>query len=336
MSNVYSRPDTTQKVIGDADQVLVVANPGLWKSPLKDSLLYYFEAAYLLLPQPEPVFQVKHFTWEELQSKPIRKRYRTILMVADLSEPDAPETRTVKKILGEKKLGELVASGGFVVSRDLWGRGQLVFFVVGQTPEDLTSNLTRNFPAIAAKIRKHDEPLHHVRAFYKGKNQATMAIVRDSFGIEMDIPAEYITSAVRNREIVWIRRETAKSSSSLIFGHIPYRNEAQLSPDSLIAYVDSIGRKYIASEIQGSYFRINKEDLPLFKNEVNLHGHFAYELRGIWELENDYMGGPFVAYLMQNPSRKDELLLILGFVYAPEKDKKPYMEELETIIRTLK
>ncbi|MCB0632620.1 MAG: DUF4837 family protein, partial [Lewinella sp.] len=48
---------------------------------------------------------------------------------------------------------------------------------------------------------------------------------------------------------------------------------------------------------------------------------------------NDFMGGAFVSYLIHNPEKKD-LLFVDGFVHAPGKDKRDFMENLEYIIST--
>ena len=162
-----------------------------------------------------------------------------------------------------------------------------------------------------------------------------MKVIKDTFGIDIKIPSDFIVSAVKSKDLVWVRKETNKVSSSLIFARIPYKDKKQLSADSLKHYVNAIGKEYIASQIEGSYFVINDHDLPLISNTADFDGHAVTEIRGIWELENDYMGGPFITYLSPNPNKKDELILILGFVYAPQKKKKPYVEDLEEIIRTV-
>jgi hypothetical protein len=46
------------------------------------------------------------------------------------------------------------------------------------------------------------------------------------------------------------------------------------------------------------------------------------------------MGGAFVSYLIHNPE-KEELLFIDGFVYAPGKEKRNFMQQLEFIISTV-
>ncbi len=81
--------------------------------------------------------------------------------------------------------------------------------------------------------------------------------------------------------------------------------------------------------------RINDVDLPMFTYVKTINNRYAIEARGIWELENDYMGGPFISYLIHNPD-KNELLFLDGFVYAPQEDKRNYVQYLEHLLSNVK
>jgi hypothetical protein len=80
--------------------------------------------------------------------------------------------------------------------------------------------------------------------------------------------------------------------------------------------------------------RINDIDLPMFTKVTQVDNKYALEARGIWEIANDYMGGPFVSYLIHNP-KQDELLFIDGFIHAPGEDKRNFMQYLEHILDTV-
>jgi hypothetical protein len=69
--------------------------------------------------------------------------------------------------------------------------------------------------------------------------------------------------------------------------------------------------------------------------QVTISGQYALEARGIWEIENDFMGGAFISYLIYNP-QKAELLFIDGFLHAPGEEKRNDMQKLEHILRTIK
>ena len=62
---------------------------------------------------------------------------------------------------------------------------------------------------------------------------------------------------------------------------------------------------------------------------------YAKEMRGMWKVENDYMGGPFVSYTFVNPT-PGKLVTVEGFYYEPNQKKRNMMLQLESIAYSLK
>ena len=57
-------------------------------------------------------------------------------------------------------------------------------------------------------------------------------------------------------------------------------------------------------------------------------------VRGLWDMRGDAMGGPFVSYLQADPAH-DRLLVSEGFVFAPDKKKRPLIRQLEAALQTV-
>jgi hypothetical protein len=62
---------------------------------------------------------------------------------------------------------------------------------------------------------------------------------------------------------------------------------------------------------------------------------YLYEVRGLWEMENDMMGGPFISY-SQVDTLKNLVVVAEGFVYAPKKEKRELIREMEAALMTFK
>ena len=58
-------------------------------------------------------------------------------------------------------------------------------------------------------------------------------------------------------------------------------------------------------------------------------------LRGLWRVEGDMMGGPFVSHAQLDPSGQ-RVLVVEGFVYAPESNKANLIRRLEAALYTLR
>ena len=57
-------------------------------------------------------------------------------------------------------------------------------------------------------------------------------------------------------------------------------------------------------------------------------------IRGLWDMKNDAMGGPFVCYLYAD-TVNNRILVAEGFVFAPEEKKRPLVRQLEAALQTI-
>ena len=64
---------------------------------------------------------------------------------------------------------------------------------------------------------------------------------------------------------------------------------------------------------------------------VKLKDKSFAEMRGLWEVVNDYMGGPFVSHTFLD-EQNHYVITMVAFVYAPKYDKRNYLRQVESII----
>jgi len=62
--------------LGTVNQLTIISDTDLWENEIGDSIQYYFGSAFPLLPQPEPLFDLKHYTPEDIQSEPLRRELK--------------------------------------------------------------------------------------------------------------------------------------------------------------------------------------------------------------------------------------------------------------------
>jgi len=96
---------------------------------------------------------------------------------------------------------------------------------------------------------------------------------------------------------------------------------------------DEFEGKYIKGPTEGSWMttehRIKPEVISYTKN-----GNYFVKMRGLWRVENDYMGGPFVS-LSTLSADKTHIITVEGYVYAPKYKKREYVRQLEAILSTV-
>lgn len=320
---------------GRINGITVIADQQLWDSEVGDTLRNYYESAYLILPQPESIFDLTHYTVEDIMQEPTRKEMRNYIILANLADENSPTTKLVMEDIGSEKARRAKEDPTYnsMVGRDKWARGQVLIYQFAYSDDALMENIKRSFSAVAKRIYEADEERIDATLFVEGENQKLMDEIRTDLGVQMRIPKSYFT-AVNDDDIVWIRKETQKYSSNIMLKKMPYTDQSQLTRESIKAVTDSLG-KYVSSQIPDTYIKVNDVDLPMFVDATTVNNNYALEARGIWEMENDFMGGPFISYLIHNPE-KNELLFVEGFVYAPGEKKRDYMRNLEYLISTIR
>ena len=91
--------------------------------------------------------------------------------------------------------------------------------------------------------------------------------------------------------------------------------------------------KQVPGPTSGSFMTTEMRYFPTYE-EVDFKGAFASELRGLWRMENDYMGGPFFSLTVPDLARK-RLVTVEGYAYAPFFDKRDYIREVEAMVKSL-
>jgi hypothetical protein len=113
-----------------------------------------------------------------------------------------------------------------------------------------------------------------------------------------------------------------------------------LVPDSVftlshfLSKRDSVMRVNIQGETEGSYM---ESDARVAESElVTLpDGGQAQLVRGLWGMHGEAMGGPYVS-MVRIDSLHRRVLVSEGFVYAPDKKKRPYIRSLEAALYTVR
>jgi hypothetical protein len=320
---------------GPLNQLVVIADTSLWNGPVGEAFDYYFAAAYPILPQPEPLFDIKYFTPGQLMEAKERRELRTYVFLADLTQKDSPVTRMMTEDVGAEKLAEAGQEGGFKVAlaKDKWAKGQLLVYMAGSDPKALVESIRSQYAGIIERIRKEDKNRIDAGVYIGGLNENLREDIRVNLGVNLKVPQDYF-KAMHDpaKRVMWIRKETEDISSNILIQVLPYTDKSQLSKEGIKAIRDELG-KYVASDIEQTYMVTNDVDLPMLSSAGTFQNFYSVEARGIWEMHNDYMGGPFFSLLVLNPN-DNNLYFFDGFLYAPGKNKREFMQQLEHVIRT--
>ena len=103
-----------------------------------------------------------------------------------------------------------------------------------------------------------------------------------------------------------------------------------LSLDSIIENSNEILKNNVPGMFDNTYMTTSTAVRPGIEYKRYKGLEFA-EVRGFWEVYNDYMGGPFVSHAFYSQDGQN-VIVLQGFVYAPKYDKRQYLRQVESVI----
>jgi len=303
-----SNEDLKPNVTGKAGELLLVVDDNKWKSAVGDSLREVFEQEVQILPQREPLFTVVN-----IPNKAFTNLFETHRSIVRVQISPKNEKASIK------------------LRRDVWAKPQTVFEIKAPNDSVFFKIFSKRKQAIVDTLLL-DEQRRYLQSYIKFENQEVTRILKQR-GVPMHIPKGYRLD-VNKDAFMWISYEAPLTSQAILISFIDYKDTAQLSKENLIHQIDSVLKVNVQGQTKGTYMQLEKRADILYKKMMR-DGVYTVELRGLWQLENDYMGGPFVA-LISVDTKRQRLVLAYGYVYSPKYDKRNYMRQVETILYTLK
>lgn len=333
--SLKNKPSALSKM----NDVVIVTDDDMWDSEVGDTLRYYFASAYPILPRPEPFFDLRHFSVQDLSAEPLRKELRTYVIAIDLSDEDSDVNKMFKRDIGEERYLKAKSDPTFTssVGRSKWARGQLIVYLFANSEEALFEVIQKNFSAVAKRIHMHDEKALHSQVYSKKEDLGLSKKLSDKFAIDLLIPGDYqIAKEDDEFGLFWLRKNIKEGGAlNLVFRQVEYTNERQLAIGYAKKLRDEYGKNYVHSDVAGSHMLTNDEDLPMYEYNKEIDGHYAKEYRGIWEMSKDFIGGSFATYLILN-EETNKILFVDAWAFAPGKKKRDLMQQLEHLVNELK
>lgn len=314
---------------GMADEVIIVGDPVLWKKGFEEAFKDEFYKMYPILPQFEPTVRFSFVPFDQFSR--LFKRHRNIIFLADLSS-NAQVSEFVSKSLGDEYTAKALNDTDFffALKRDMWAKPQMLMFVFGSNEEELMANVKKNGYKLSDQILSNDL-IHKYLAVQKAgeENYEIESILESELKIDMRIPKGYFV-AKQDSSMLWIRQETDDVSANLFFKIVSLDSFTN-QPYAGVDMRNELG-KFVESGAKGAYM-ISDTILPFKVRSVYLNGYEAIDTRGLWRMQGDFMGGPFVNYLILD-QKNNRVVMLDGWVFSPKVKKKPQIRALEATLST--
>lgn len=298
------RKAVTAKVQSAPYELLVVANKDWLKTTTGQSLVEVVEAPIEGLPQVEPHFRVTYI--DPVAFKGTFRTYGNIVMVR------------VGKKYGEPLIW---------VERDVYAQPQLLLHVDAPDNEAFVREVLDNRAAILSLLNANE--FSRERAYLNKKYSGVVnRQAKQQFGVNIHVPQD-IDDVKKGAKFFWASASKQEFRLNVCLYTLPMQ---EMTLQQMVAARDSVMQINIPGGREGQWMETDSRTVS--SDIVTFDGKSVVSMRGLWDMKNDAMGGPFVCYVY--PDEKNNRLLVAeGFVFAPEENKRALIRQLEAALQTL-
>lgn len=290
---------------GAINNVSVVAKNDIWDGAVGKAIRNGLTKPIYGLPQDEPTFTISQIP-------------------PSVFSGFVTKNRTVLKI-------EMGKEPGIEIFDNVYAKPQKVIVISGKTKREIIEILQTNESKIIDTFRR-EELNERLRQMAKAPH--TFDVIKQKLGLTIEFSSVY-RKAKEMDNFFWFRKDIATGTSNLMVYALPYnsikRNDSVVN--QIIRIRDSVGKAHIQGPVEGSYLVTENAYTP-FIGETIIDNKPTFETKGIWDVKNAFMGGPFINYAIDDKINK-RWVILEGFAFAPSVEKRNYMLELEAIIRSV-
>ena len=294
---------------GRPGDLLIVIDDEAWSTEYGDTLKGLFNQSIVGLPWDETMFTV---------SRVNHKNFSTVL-------------RTARNLVFVE-VSKTYATPQVKYLRDVDAKAQTYVKIQLPRLSDLKEVVEKEGNKMLAFMYKGERD-RYIQNFKRHNDNGLVEMIKDSADIELIIPSNFKRYTF-NDDFIWLSAGNSDVLQYIAIYWYDYTSEDQLLLENIIAKRNEVMKEHIPGSREGSYMATG-DFYPPVMNVFLLDSSYCAEVRGIWETKNDMMGGPFVSH-----TRVDEvnnrIITIEAFIYAPHKDKRNYMRELESLLFSVK
>ena len=289
---------------GRINSISVIIDKPSWDGKIGDAIREKYASEFIGLPQVEEAFTLNYIPYEAFTG--FGRTARNVIYI-NKKKQDKPR-----------------------MIRDRYARPQLFLEVSGLDNESIIKGILSSFEFSSAQFQNGEIEENKTRIL----NSLLKDTGLDSLNISVQIPSAY--SIFKNEpQTVWLQKPLKNGTSNLIIKELndPASYFEKINLNDVISLRDSVGKEFIPGRVENSYMITEKEYLPYISYQL-VNGFKAIETRGTWEVKGDFMGGPFINYIVKDTLNK-KLLYVEGFVFSPSQRKRDKIIELEAVIKSL-
>ena len=294
---------------GKAGDMLIVIKQQYKDSEAGKLIKDIMSQPYWGLPQEEPIFNVQVSNYETLND--FMKTMRNLIMV---------------------NISSKVEADTILYYRNAWSKGQALVRINAKSEKEFVDLVNKNQAQLVDFFNKAERE-RAMKYYRKYINKEFSDKVRKKFGIFVSIPTGY-KRINEKKDFIWMSEGSVGSSEGIIIYSYPYTGKGTFLKESLLNKLDETLRKNIPGPSEGSYMSIEMIFPPIYK-AIEVNGEKVAEIRGLWKVVGDMMGGPWIMHAHLDKEHK-RVIVLFGYIYAPEEKKRDKVRQLNAVLYSYK
>ena len=290
-------------------EMLVVMDDAQWERPLGRAVFNVLDTDVPGLPQSERSFRITRVNPSGMNSNMFR-------IMRNIIKVDIQKGRYTQPKLK--------------FARDVYAYPQMVMTLQAPDEGSLTQFVEENAQSIIDFFTKA-EMNREINNLREEHNLNVSQLANEILGVDIWVPWE-VDNYKKGKDFLWASTNTGKKDMSIVLYTYPYTDKNTFTLEYFLNKRDSVMKANIPGGPEGSYMTTQRD--YVYVKDATVHGEYAQVARGLWCVQGDRMGGPFVSH-----SRVDEVngrvVVAEAFVYAPETLKRDLMRRMEAALYTL-
>lgn len=212
--------------------------------------------------------------------------------------------------------------------KNVWAHPQIVVYINTPSVAALTRSLERSGGSITGLLNRFEMNAAISQMDKNALNDVAREVKRMS-GYDMVIPGE-LRIMKTGRDFIWLSNNGAEMAENICLYSYPAKD---LDPKRAAFVRDSIMAVNMKGEYDGMY--VTTKSGGKAYGLIKSGGRHIMVGRGLWQMEGDAMGGPFVTVSLLDTALA-RMTVAEAFVYAPGLEKRNIIRRLEAVLYTMR
>lgn len=290
-------------VSGKAGEIIVVMEKHDWEDTLGSDVRELLACDCPWLAQKEPLYNLVNIIPSAFAD--LFKVHRNIILF---------------------QVGPQIDSTGIIYKHDVWAAPQCVIQLSAPDAAQASELLKEKGPMIVSSIEQAERD-RVIRNTLRYEEYTLYPQIAEIFGGSPHFPSGYkLRKATHN--FAWIADDKQAYQDVFVYRY-PVEDDP-FTLDKIIAHRNAMLQENVPGMFDGTYMTTSEYFTPTLEY-LKYRGRDLVQVRGMWEVQNDFMGGPFVSHSFYSQDGS-EIIVAEAWVYAPQFDKRQYLRQVESVL----